>query len=276
MSFCIVSSFESPKVIMRHCTMTMQTTENYPVHTHKGYELLLLKKGEVSYVVDGQTHSLRKNSLVFTRPDTPHRIQVESDDTYDRYNLLFSPDSLPKELLEKIPSDLHVLHFGGDRLVTGIFEKMDYYCQTLPEAFRSRAMKALTEEMLWNIIINTTNGKDDHSRFRHPLTGSVLDYMDRHLLEIQTVDQICVALGVSKSYLHQIFRDDLSSTPKAYLNQRRLELARREILLGAKASALYTLCGFDDYSAFYRAYKKQFGYTPSETQETAFQTVSEK
>ena len=275
MSIHRITRFEDSLLIMQHCDMTMQTTENYPVHTHKGYELLFLKKGDVSYLVDGQVYPLRKNSLVISRPDVPHRIRVESDDTYDRYNLLFSPECLPKELIEKIPPDLHVLRFDGDGLVTGIFEKMEYYCRSLPEEHLSRAMLALTEELLWNIIIQTTEDTSSRSRYLHPLTRSAPDYMEQQLLEIQTVDQICVALGISKSYLHHIFQEDFATTPKAYLNQRRLQFARREILLGAKASSLYFRCGFDDYSSFYRAYKKQFGYAPSETQQAAFQANSE-
>jgi AraC-like DNA-binding protein len=44
--------------------------------------------------------------------------------------------------------------------------------------------------------------------------------------------------------------------------ERRLNLARREIFLGAKATAVYTQCGFSDYSTFYRAFKQEFGISP--------------
>ena len=40
--------------------------------------------------------------------------------------------------------------------------------------------------------------------------------------------------------------------------------ARIATVLGAKPTEIYTKCGFSDYSAFYRAYKNQFGYPPSE------------
>lgn len=276
MSFCVVSSFESPKLIMRHCTMTMQSTENYPVHTHKGYELLLLKKGDTAYSIGEETYPLRKNSLIITRPGQPHRLCVFSDDTYDRYNLIFPQETFSSKLLAKIPQDLHILQFDGNNLVTGLFEKMDYYCHTLPPEYLPRAMFALTEELLWNIILQSDRQKEDGSGYRHPLTRSALEFMERRLLELDTIGQVCDALGISKSYLYQLFQEDLSTTPKAYLNQRRLELARQEILLGAKASSLFALCGFADYSTFYRAYKKYFGYSPSETQEATFQPTVEK
>ncbi len=274
MGVSVVSAFESPKLIMRHCAMTMQSAESYPVHAHKGYELLLLKKGDVSYSIHSETYPLRKNALVITRPEQPHRICVHSDETYDRYNLIFFPETFSKKLLAKIPEDLHVIQFDGNQLVTGLFEKMDYYCHTLSEEFLPRAMLALTEELLWNIILKTDGGRQDN--YRHPLTRSALEFMDGRLFEIDTIEQVCDALSISKSYLYQIFQEDLSATPKAYLNRRRLEFARREILLGAKAASLYNLCGFADYSTFYRAYKKHFGYAPSETQEATFQTVSKE
>ena len=274
MSLSVVSAFESSKLIMRHCAMTMQSMESYPIHTHRGYELLLLKKGDVSYSVHSETYLLRKNSLVITRPEQPHKICVHSDETYDRYNLIFFPETFSKKLLAKIPEDLHVLPFDGNQLVTGLFEKMDYYCHTLSEEFLPRAMLSLTEELLWNILIQTNGENKDTPNYQHPLTRSALEFMEGRLFEIDTVEQVCEALGISKSYLYQIFQEDLSSTPKAYLNRRRLEFARREILLGAKASSLYPLCGFADYSTFFRAYKKHFGYAPSETQEAAFQAVS--
>ena len=275
MSFCVVSSFESPKLIMRHCTMTMQTEENYPVHTHKGYELLLFKKGDASYSVLGEDYPLRKNSLIITRPGQSHRLCIHSDDTYDRYNLIFPAETFSSKLLAKIPEDLHILQFDGNNLVTGLFEKMDYYCHTLPAEYLPRAILALTEELLWNIILQCDRQKD-HSNYRHPLTHNALEFMEQRLFEIDTITQVCEALSISKSYLYQIFQEDLSTTPKAYLNRRRLELARQEILLGAKASSLYALCGFADYSTFYRAYKKHFGYAPSDTQEATFQPTVEK
>ncbi|MBQ7026223.1 MAG: helix-turn-helix transcriptional regulator, partial [Peptococcaceae bacterium] len=50
------------------------------------------------------------------------------------------------------------------------------------------------------------------------------------------------------------------------MTRRRLDLDRREILLRAKATAVFAQCGFADDSAFFRAYKKHFGYPPAVTQ----------
>lgn len=269
----VISKFEDPKLIMRHSAMTDQTSREYPTHVHKGYELILLKKGDVSYIIDGKTFTLRKHSLVITRPEKYHRIRVDSDEVYDRYNAIFYPEDFPPELLARIPEDLHVLQCEGNQLILGLFEKLDYYCHALSKDVVRRLLPTIIEELMWNIILQTEAPRDTQSRFRHPLTQNALDYMEERLTEPLSTDQVCAALGISKSYLYQIFQEDLNITPKAWLTQRRLKLARQEIFLGAKATAIYPLCGFQDYSAFYRAYKKQFGYAPSETQEKAYRDV---
>ena len=265
----ILSRSEDPKLVINHACKWGQSAEEYPAHIHSaGYELLFLKKGNVLYEVGEEKIVLRKHSLVFTRPNVLHRITPLSDEVYDRVNLIVFPELFPPEILAAIPENLHVFPFDGNQLVLGLFEKMDYYCSALSGASRRQVMRALTQELLWNLYLQVADPAKNLRR--HPLTQSALNYMEERLTEPLSADDVCAALGISKSYLYQIFQEDLNTTPKAWLTRRRLKLARQEIFLGAKATAIYPLCGFQDYSAFYRAYKKQFGYAPSETQEQAF------
>jgi len=266
----IFSKFEDPRLILRHSSTTHQTSSKYPTHIHEGYELILLKKGDISYIIQDKIFTLRKNSLVFTRPEQEHQIRPESDEAYDRYNILFFPEDFPPELLARIPPDLHVFQCDGNQLILGLFEKMDYYCRSLPPDAARRLLTAMIEELLWNIILQLEAPGPTQSRYKHPLTQGILECLEERLMEIDSMDSVCASLGISKSYLYQIFQEDLNTTPKAWLIQRRLKLARQEIFLGAKATAIYSFFGFQDYSAFYRAYKKQFGYAPSETVECAF------
>ena len=55
----------------------------------------------------------------------------------------------------------------------------------------------------------------------------------------------------------------MNKTPLAYLNERRLYYANKKIAAGAKPSAIFRECGFDDYTSFFRAYKRLYGHAPS-------------
>ena len=46
--------------------------------------------------------------------------------------------------------------------------------------------------------------------------------------------------------------------------QKRLIYAQKLIVKGQKPSKTYSDSGFSDYSSFYKAYLKFFGYPPSE------------
>lgn len=272
MNLHMISEFEDSGLFVDHCVRTGHSSGNIPSHSHSFYEILLLKKGNATYYMDDKAFPASKNTLIFTRPYQSHRIQLNTDEPYDRYDLLINPDTFP--MLAKIPPSVHVLHFDGNPIVTGLFEKIDYYCRSLSRDTLQQLLAALCEEILINILIAADEIPSPAMPYHYPLTEKAIALMEQTLTSLDSMDALCSRLGVSKSYFYRIFQADMGVTPKAYLTQRRLMLARREIFLGAKATTIYSQYGFTDYSAFYRAYKKQFGYPPAETQDLAFREDS--
>ena len=274
MKIRFTAEYEDDQIIYNHCIKTEQTQQDYRFHYHDAYELLLLKEGGISYQTGGETCRLRKNSLVFTRPHQSHCIRVDEDIPYDRHDLLFSGSCVSQDILAKIPDSLNVISFEGNRLAVQLFDKLEFYCEKLSGEALHRIFRSITEEILLNILIYLEEQQDDPTRARHPLTMQAVAYIEENLLSIQQVDQICRHLSVSKSYLYQLFMKDLNTTPKHYITLRRLALARKELFLGAKATSVYAACGFTDYSAFFRAYKKHFGYSPTATQQSTAARVT--
>lgn len=260
------AEYADPQLIYNHCIKTEQTAKDYRPHFHDAYEILFLREGRITYLIGGEQVPLRKHSLVLTRPGQRHSIRVEADVPYDRYNLQFAAEAMSPELLGRIPDRLDVMGFEANALVIGLFERMDFYCDKLSSDTLGRILRNLTEELLANVLIqlNVPNGADSR---RNPLTLRALAYIEENLLSIPDVEALCSELSVSRSYLHQLFQQDLGTSPKHYITVRRLETARREISLGAKATAVCGACGFPDYSTFFRAYKKHFGYSPAATRQ---------
>lgn len=269
MNLHMISEFEDAGLFFDHCVLTGHKDADFGFHSHGFYEIILVKKGNTAYCIDDKIVPLHKNTLILTRPFLLHRIQMNTCEPYERYNLLVSVDAFP--LLAKIPPHVNTLHFDGNQIVTGLFEKMDYYCRTLSKDTLQSLLSALFQELLINILIVTNELPSPTQPRRFPLTDRAIALMEEELTTLDSVDSLSSRLGVSRSYLYRIFQADMGITPKAYLTLRRLTLARREIFLGAKATAVHSQCGFTDYSAFYRAYKKHFGYPPAETQNRAFQ-----
>ena len=91
-----------------------------------------------------------------------------------------------------------------------------------------------------------------------------IDYIEKNLLTLNDIEEIAKELYITKSHLHHLFIKHLKMPPKKYITIKRLTIAKRELYSGAKATDVCAKCGFADYSAFYRAYKKQFGHSPAD------------
>lgn len=263
-----ISEYEDNSFVFNHCIKTDQMQQDYRPHSHDFCEIIFVKEGDISYLTEETECPVRKNNLILTNPKQQHCIRIDKNTPYDRYNLLFHPEEMNMDFL--LPSDLNIISCDSNPVVIQLFEKMDFYCEKLRGSTLSRILRTLTYEILLNLHLQIAEANQKGLVGKNPLTLSAISFIEENLMSLTGVDPICRNLGISRSYLYQIFKSDLDTTPKQYITERRLNLARQEIFLGAKATAVYTQCGFADYSSFFRAYKKHFGYPPTGTHHASF------
>ena len=268
MKITVHSEFENESLVYNHYTKTEQTVGDHFPHYHDVTELIFIKSGDVNYSVGGREYPLQKHMLVISRPNENHFIDVQSDREYERYDILFDHSILPFDLYGRIPRGLNVINFDANKSVVAIFDKMDVYSKKLSGEDLYRMLINLVSEVLMNVIIETEETENARERQKSPLVSRAIAYMEENLLSLRDVDEVCRELYVSKSHLHHLFIEQMGVSPKKYVMEKRLELARRELTLGAKATEIYASCGFADYSSFFRAYKKHFGHSPVQTPKT--------
>ena len=137
----------------------------------------------------------------------------------------------------------------------------------LPEKELGMVLLNLICEVLINVMLDSGQ-ESAESVGIDPIVSRALAYIDENLLQISGIDEICRELYVSKSHLHHLFVSQMGESPKKYIVRKRLEMAHRELTLGAAATEIYASCAFSDYSSFFRAYKNHFGYSPAQTPRT--------
>jgi len=71
---------------------------------------------------------------------------------------------------------------------------------------------------------------------------------------------------ISKNHLNRVFKNATGVTVWEYIKLKRLIMARNSIFSGTPAIIACQSSGFNDYSAFYRAYKERFGVSPKNIQ----------
>jgi len=102
-------------------------------------------------------------------------------------------------------------------------------------------------------------------RARNRNVRAALDYIEAHYPEKIGLEDACREIGVSCSYLGELFKRETGGTFTAQLNRRRLlrsiELLRRgELRVYEIAEAV----GFSDYKYFAQVFKKTLGCSPHE------------
>ncbi len=256
-----ITKIEDGRMIYDHKITKNPMNEIFEAHTHDVCEILLLIKGNVSYIVEGKTYKLKKGDVVLSRPSVIHRIRPDGNDDYERYNVIYNEKNLPRSLIEKIPQGVDVFRFEDDRAIEEVFERLEAYALRFCGEELYHLARNLIEEVFF--LLAGSEAKDRDSSI-NPLVGNALNYISEHLTEIKNISEICDALYITKSHLHHLFIKNIQMSPKQYINSKRLIKARKLIRKGGKPTEIYTDCGFDDYATFFRNYKKYFGYKPSE------------
>ncbi len=247
-----------------------EKTDNCPggqvdAHSHAVFEFLFVLQGDLQYTVRGKEYRLKKNDLVITRASEMHRICPLPQQTYERYNVLFDEKKLPFDILEKLPADVDVIHLKNVGTVLALFEKMRLCAEVLEVDMQKLMLLGLVQELIAHILLAV---KQEPVKRRYILANNLvyeaIQYIEKNFETIKDIDEIASSLFVTKSHLHHLFMEYMGISPKKYIVSRRLTLAEKEIYEGAKPTEIYEKYGFSDYSAFYRAYKKQFGKSPAD------------
>lgn len=264
MDTTIYQKYNDNDLLYNHVSRANHNRIGFSAHTHDVCEILFLKSGKINCAVDGVRYDLNRNDLVIIPAFSIHEIRIDDDKNYERFDVLFDNKLIPFPFLERLPKNLRVLNFDGNDSIIGLFRKMDFYCAELEGDTLKLMLTNLLQEICVNIVLATKNTEKTVYTQTNQIVTEAISYIDRNLLSLEGIDEICKELFITKSHLHHLFIKHLNITPKKYITSKRLAMAQREISFGGRPTEIYVKCGFSDYSAFYRAYKKQFGCPPSE------------
>jgi AraC family transcriptional regulator len=112
-----------------------------------------------------------------------------------------------------------------------------------------------------NLIDRITGGdRPDHVRMRR-----VLDYVDEHLEEELTINDLARVAHLSEFHFARMFATAMGMPPQRYVSRRRLDSAMRMIGAGKlPLSEIAFRSGFSSQASFTRAFRRATNMTPGE------------
>jgi AraC-like DNA-binding protein len=116
-------------------------------------------------------------------------------------------------------------------------------------------------------ILRTVDKDIDNilANFEEPGKIDLAGYMEKNFMFNLPLEKFGYLTGRSLTTFKRDFKKAFNTTPQRWLTQKRLELAHLQIAeKGQRPVDVYYVVGFEDLSHFSYAFKKHFGYAPTE------------
>lgn len=105
------------------------------------------------------------------------------------------------------------------------------------------------------------------ANFEEPYKIDLIAFMEKNFMFNMSLEKFGYLTGRSLTTFKRDFYKTFSATPQRWLTKKRLELAHYQLTAkNRKPVEVYYETGFENLSHFSFAFKKQFGYSPTELQ----------
>jgi len=244
-------------------------------HYHEFDKLVLLLSGAVDYTIEGICYRMQPGDLLFVRHHDIHRPVISPEGVYDRIVLWISPEYLERSSLADEPLELCFERTSAGR-----------NCLYRPEADNAlrirRAAQALERALeedrfgretmvhacfLQLMVECARCALGEQSRVSadvDPKIDEVIRYVNLHLNEELSVDTLASMCFLSRYYFMRRFKETTGYTVHTYIRQKRLAAAVEYMEDGGNVTEAAMEVGFSEYSSFLRAFRKEYGVSPSD------------
>ena len=238
------------------------SAHDFPPHLHDELEIYILIEGDASFVVENKKYKLTHGDIIVSHPNEMHNCILDSNSVHKHICFWFdtSCEFLLETLLNKSYGNLISPSEEDKKALLEIYELIS----RASEENKLRRQFYLIMEML-DVI--SRNSKNTIAQLSLPdnLSQILLD-IDKHFVEINSLSYFTKKYSLSQSTLNRLFKAHLNTSPKIYLETKRLAYSRILLCEGKTVFEACILSGFPDYSNYIRLFKKMFGITPKQYQ----------
>lgn len=231
-------------------------------HINDALEIYVLIEGDVSFAIEGSRYDLSPGDVIITKPNEIHGCILNSNSVHN--HLCFWFDTSNSFIFE--PFLKHEL--GHNNLIRPDEESKKrlyfIYSEILKASDKGDVHKQfyLSLEML-HILKNFTE-IENSAEAPSPILNEIIKDMNLNFKKIHSLDYFTAKYYISPSTLNRLFKCFIKTTPKAYLETKKLSFSRMLLMQGKSVSEAAAESGFDTSANYIRTFKRRFGITPKQ------------
>ncbi len=276
--------FNSCKESSQYCLDTQtfgiahlyNTEKTSDIHIHDCYEIYYSIAGGKQFLINDCVYDFAPNDIFFINNFETHHIQSLVDKEHERIVIHVHPRYLKELSTEQTNLEYcftcregccnNKVTMTADEqkrflyFINQLSSRNQYGQDLLDYTTFIRLMVFLndifTRQMNGNIETKPSTG-NYNQKF-----NDIISYINQHLSEELTIQMLAEKFFLSSSHLCAIFKTETGITIKKYILAQRINLAKSLLTSGYTTSETCEMCGFNDYSNFYKTFTKMVGISP--------------
>ncbi|MGI6107557.1 MAG: helix-turn-helix domain-containing protein [Lachnospiraceae bacterium] len=253
---------------------------NMQFHVHDGYEIYIFLDGNANYYIEHSMYRLKRGSILVIRPGEYHRVALIDTNRYERVICNFTTkyfDTLSSDrtnlgacFWDRPAGEQNMALVNEQDLVEllqmincmGMANNSPLYGQDL--IAKSFALQILVK--VNQIYRSQIRNEAVQGNAMPPLITRILMYIDEHLTEKITLDDLEAQFYLNGAHLSRKFKKVMGVTISHYIVSKRIERAEQLIREGKNLTDICMESGFNNYSNFARTFTQMMGCSPKSYQ----------
>ncbi len=246
------------------------TSAHVTQHSHRFLEIICCVQGRLEYLLDTRRYQVRPGDVIIVPPGVTHLpiLPDRMTSPYVRDVAWVSPVML--EYIRKMHPDFQ----GADRPL--VHSTAGTGWEYLTRFFERNTRESETRAAGWEVCVygNTVQLLVHLARAvkefdacssaapRGDLLEKVLEYVRENMSGRITLTDTARQFHISESTLTHLFSHEMGMGFYRCVTQRRLAEAKNQIARGLSMEETGRNVGYSEYSAFYRAFRAEYGISP--------------
>ena len=229
-------------------------------HIHDALELYVLIEGDVSFAVESSHYKLTPGDAIITKPNEIHNCILNSRSVHRHLCFWFDISS------DFIFGDFVSHDYGSGNLISPDEKDKTKLLELYYSIIEAHENEDTYREFYLSLeilgILRSHLNKGEKGPDYPPLMKDILLDIAENISSIDSLEYLSSKFYLSQSTLFRMFKTHLNTTPKNYIETRKLAYSRKLLKDGSSVREAALASGFTNVSNFIRLFKKRFGTTP--------------
>ena len=247
------------------------------LHSHSFHELIYcVSCDNIQYIIGTERYRLQRGDIIWVPPGVSHcpLFPAAMKIPYERIVLWVNGERMAEffsrwpelSLQQRGNCRQYLLRTAGMARERELREAFQRGCRESEKRLPGwEAALYGNTNLLLTMLLRAMDGRvETPRREKTELLDALLTFVSEHLQEKITVSDTARHLHVSESTVTHLCSKRLGLSFYRYVTQQRLDRARQLMLDTGDLGTVAEQAGFCDYTAFFRAFKQEYGLSPSE------------